>query len=506
MASNIKKTSLYLFILRFVRMVISVITLTFTARYFGVSMERDVWILVLTLITTIIQALWGPLNEIFRAKFIFFQEKEGNECAVRKTGSLFGFIVWVTLVISLILYLHSIPISKFMAEDLGVGAVILFFYLFLWQIPTLLLNELTNIGISILNAYEIYYIPEVVGFTAGIINLCVIILLAPNIGIYSLLIGTYVNVLILLIVVLIYLNKLDIKVWKYLLAIHWRDVKLFLLYSSPFYLPYFVGQFNTIFERVIAGMLGSGNISSVEYARQFITILQSVLSSVLTTIMVPLLAKQFVNKKEVDFNKTIVDNLQITMLIYALAAIFIISSATPLCDFFFNRGKIDYDSMQTITNLTQCYGIAFIGVIIYIVMGLALLASNQGKYYAVIGVVTQIAVFIFNLLGVKVLGVYVLPLSLGLAHFIAGTAMLIHSDILNHKLIVLYVLKSIGYIYILLIPYMLWNSVFIYKNSLIRLFCIGFSLIVVIPILATVLGFDFKSIFYKVIKRKNYES
>jgi peptidoglycan biosynthesis protein MviN/MurJ (putative lipid II flippase) len=506
MATSTKKASLYLFILRFVRMIISVITLTFTARFFGVSMERDVWILVVTLITTIIQAMWGPINEIFRAKFVFIQEKEGSEIAVRKTGSLFGFIIWVTIFVSLALYLFSTPISEIMTRDLETGAIILFVNLFMWQIPTLLLNELTNIGISILNAYEVYYIPEVVGFFSGIVNLLVIILLAPTIGIYSLLIGTYVGIFFLLFAVIFYLNKLKINVWRYIFSIRWTDVKLFILFSLPFYLPYFVGQFNAIFERVIAGMLGTGNISSVEYARQFITILQSVLSSVLTTIMVPVLAKQFINKMAVDFNKTVLDNLQISMLIYALASIFLISSATPLCDFFFNRGKIDVDSMLVIKRLTQCYGLAFFGVIVYIIMGMVLLSSNQGKYYAIIGVITQICVFAFNLIGVKKMGVYVLPTSLGIVHLISGILMLTRSSIINHRRIVVYIFKSVIGLYLVLLPYFILDYKFNYNNSFLRLLYIGLSLLLILPILCSILGFDIKSIIRNIIKRKNNES
>ena len=79
MAKSLKKTTLYLFILRLVRMVITVVTVTFSAKYFGVSMEKDMWVLTLTLITTITSAVWGPLNEVFRTKFVFIREQEGAE-------------------------------------------------------------------------------------------------------------------------------------------------------------------------------------------------------------------------------------------------------------------------------------------------------------------------------------------------------------------------------------------------------------------------------------------
>ena len=40
------------------------------ANFFGVSKEKDVWLVAYTLIISIDLAIWGPLNDIFRTKFI----------------------------------------------------------------------------------------------------------------------------------------------------------------------------------------------------------------------------------------------------------------------------------------------------------------------------------------------------------------------------------------------------------------------------------------------------
>lgn len=55
--SNIKKITSILFILRILRMSMSVVTLIFSAKYFGVSIERDVWILATTFLVTICSAV-----------------------------------------------------------------------------------------------------------------------------------------------------------------------------------------------------------------------------------------------------------------------------------------------------------------------------------------------------------------------------------------------------------------------------------------------------------------
>ena len=97
MSTSLKNTSIYLLIFRFVKIALSIFILTLSAKYFGVSVNMDIWIIVTAVISTINLSLWGPINETFRAKFVFMKEQEGEKSALLKTGSLLVFILVVTL-------------------------------------------------------------------------------------------------------------------------------------------------------------------------------------------------------------------------------------------------------------------------------------------------------------------------------------------------------------------------------------------------------------------------
>lgn len=501
MAKGTKKTTLILFLLRLFRMAITVLTVTFSAKYFGVSMEKDIWVLTLTIISTVIGAVWGPINEVFRTKFIYIKEQEGADMALKKTASLVSFIIGVSLVIAILLFLFSPFLSEYMTHNMQAGASGLFVILLLLLLPTLLINELINIGISILNAYDVYYIPETIGFASGIINLFAIIFFANVIGIYSCLIGTYIGNITLLVVILHFLKKKQLTLWHRFHFFSWSDVKVFLLFAMPFFFPYFIGQFNALFEKFLAGMLGSGNISSVEYARQFITVLQGVLSSVLTTIMVPMLAKQYINSHNKEFERTLIDNLMISMLIYVTASVFLLGSTTPLCDFFFNRGKVTGEELANIITLTRSYGLAFWGVIIYLITGMALLASNKGKIYASIGVTTQIVVLGLNYLLCPTYGVNIFPLSLGIAHLTTGMVMLKYVDLVNRRTIIVYLIKSMAVVLCVSLAFHFFNDFVGYNISLLRLIVVTCIYGVIIPIIASLLGFDVKLYFNKIVSK-----
>lgn len=501
MAANIKKITSILFILRIFRMSMSMVTLIFSAKYFGVSMERDVWILVTTFLITICSAIWGPINETFRAKFIFIKEQEGEVNAIQKTLSLLSFIVSVTLLISLFILLFLHPITSFIVQNPTEESSHLFVSLLLLMLPTFLINELTNIGISVLNAYEIYYVPEMVGALSSLLNILIIVLLAPLIGIYSLAISQYVAIIILLSVILWKIYNLHIFHWRSLFKFRFSHISGYLLFALPFFFPYFVGQCNSMAEKWLSGMLGEGNISSLDYARQFTVVLQNVLSSILTTVMVPMLAKAYVQKNTKDFERITKENLTVCFAILGLAIPILFGAASPLCEFFFLRGKVSSEALGLITILTRMYAVAFIGVLLYLVFGCTLLASDKGKRYALWGVLTQIMVLGANIMLLPICNIYIFPISLGVAHLFAAIVMSlgIPSDIRKHlfksitKYCMVVVFLSVCTFY--------FNKLNIGAISLVSLICNILFLIPLFLFMSKWFDLDIKTYYYKLSKK-----
>ena len=83
-----------------------ILNLSLTAKYFGVSLEKDVWLLAISVVLFLDMAFWGPINETFRSKFIFLRSEIGEIKALQKTKSLlfFTFIISVILVCVVSIY------------------------------------------------------------------------------------------------------------------------------------------------------------------------------------------------------------------------------------------------------------------------------------------------------------------------------------------------------------------------------------------------------------------
>ncbi len=430
---NVKKITSYLFVLRLFRMSLSMISLILSAKFFGVSVEKDIWVLITTFLLTFGAAIWGPVNETFRAKFVFIKEQEGEAKAIVSTLSLVVCIVSITIVLSIIIALLRNSLAAWLfTTSTSDESLHLFSLLLILMLPTLLINQLSSIGISILNAYNIYYLPEIIGVISSVINVAIIFFLAPRIGIFSLAISQYIALILLLLGVSYYLWRLRLFHWSDILNVRLHGFWVFLLFALPFFFPYFVGQCNAFVEKWLAGCLGEGIISSLDYARQFTVVLQSVISSVLTTVMVPLLAKAYAQHDMEQYQRIFRENLIVCFGILALAVPIMVGAATPLCNFFFLHGKVSPEALSAIIILTRAYGFAFIGILLYMVVGYALLASDKGKRYAFWGVVVQLIILGMNFVLIHFLGVYVFPLTLGIVH-LAGAGVMVISLLLQHK-------------------------------------------------------------------------
>lgn len=491
MSQNVTVTTFNLFLLRGLRMLLSIAALVFSAKYFGVSVQRDAWVFSITLFATLGAAVWGALNETFRAKFIFMREECGEDIALEKTSSLLGIVLIITVVISVLIAAFSQNIAIVISNKLSIEDSGLFMKMILLLLPTFLINQLIALGISILNAYNIFYIPEIVGAITGVLNLVVIVLLAPIIGIYSLAVSLYISIVLLLITTIWFINRSRIQLSIKLINCKFSHVSEFFFFALPFYLPYFVGQLNLFIEKWLAGLLGTGFISMLDYVRQFTTVLQGLLSSVLATLMVPLLAKAFSHGDSYKYATILRDNTKLCFFIMCIALSLLFGAASPLCEFFFLRGDVSAEEVRSMVFLMRIYSTSFIGIMMYIIFGMALLSSKKGNKYALYGVLTQLSVLILNVVLYRTLSVYAFPFSVGVSHLLFSLILFYLLEIDNKKKFGAEILK---YIVIILLSslttYVCNEYIFVEFEVLITLLYNALLLLFFFPIIMKIYGLN----------------
>jgi putative peptidoglycan lipid II flippase len=476
------------------RVSISILTLPLIARYFGVSDEKDAWILATAIYSTIGLAIWGPINETFRTKFVTMKELEGETIALSRTASLIGFIFFLTTIVSILIFLYREQLAYYIDPNASVLRHNLISLLLYLLIPSLLLNQLSSIGTSILNAYDVYIVPEIAGSIASVCNLLLIIYLVPLIGVYALVISQYIGVIFLLLAILYFIKKINISI-SYFSTIKWKELRFFLIFALPFFLPYFSGQISLIIEKWLANSLGNGKVSTLDYARQFGMLVQGIISSVLATIMIPNLSKKFAQRDQLGLFKAINDSLSTTFVALSITTTFLIGSSFPLTHFFFDQGNLTNFQLNEISLLMSLYGFALIAVVLYLFFGYLLLSTEKGKVYAFWGVIAQILVIVINIVFVNYFGIFIFPISFGVAHFIIAIVLFFYADDrYKFKLLKSVLVKSGVVLIISLLLYVL--NINIKLNSPFLIISINSLFVVILIILfSNLLELNFKRIF-----------
>lgn len=420
------KKSIILFLLKLLKVPLSILTLSLTAKYFGVGLDKDVWLIGSMIIGVIGLAVWGPINETFRAKFVAIRETEGQEVAINYTKSLIFYMFVISCLITLALFIYPNLIAMIIAPGFNESALNNLFIMIRFLAPILLFSQLNYILSSILNAYEIYYVPEISSLLTQIINIFLIIFLAPRVGIEALVIALYISTLVLSFFLAYKIKKINIPLFNSPYFKEFEGFKLFFIFAFPFFLPYLIGQLNSVIEKAVATSLGVGAVSIIDFSRRIPDLLNNVLVSIVLTILVPTLTKAFVNHDTVSYSQNFLASYRLGLFGLIVFIVFFINGADSVSYLLYKSSSIDGEQMDTIILLSKLFSISLIGVFSYIIFGMSMLSANKAKLYVISGSIAQILAILFNLVMVKWLVMKVFPLSFFLAHFFAALYMFMH--------------------------------------------------------------------------------
>ncbi|HOI27011.1 MAG TPA: lipid II flippase MurJ [Paludibacteraceae bacterium] len=378
--SSPRRISFALSILRFAKMFLGVVVLFLSVKYFGTSYERDSWVIAIAFWGMVVQTIYTPLNDTFRTRFIFLKSKLGEVDAIKTVNSLLSFF-WITfLFIGIFLFIARSGISELISPGFKIEEQNFLITMILFLIPYFIFQQLTNVLIALLNTYDSYFYPELISLTASIINILAIVVLSSSIGIYSLVLATTINGLIMVATLSVLLKK---KMPKFsLITFHGiSKAKLFISFSLPIYLATFSSQAYQMVEKALCTNFGTGSVSLFDYARQIMNLPWIVFSSIIPIVLTPILSKCFINDDEKTFSKELRQFTRMLMFFSIIISVIMIVNCEQLSYIFFK--KADFEFMKILTFL----GITINFIILGLICGQSLIAENRIKQY-VLGVVS----------------------------------------------------------------------------------------------------------------------
>lgn len=416
MSHQSRKLSILLYGVRLVKVLLSILVIVVAASFFGASAERDLWVYSTAAINSIILLAWGPVTETFRTKFIYIKELQGETEALKRASSLLGTVFLITLCLTIVVFLAAHGIAGLVAPGVPPSQLVQLTHMIQALALTLLLTQITNLLSAILNAFEIFFVPEVLGIITTIINIVSIYLLTAHFGIYSLVWGQYIGLSVLLISLLFYLLKKGIKLEpKAFFKIN--SSITFLKFAFPYYLPYLAGQIAGVVEKSIASLFPLGSVSVLDYARRLVDGPMSPLVAVMSTLLLPLLSKYYIQQNKEGFNLEFKKIFQLGMLFFAAFLPFIMLNAGAIVAIIYGTSdQITAAQLEEIRILTVAYSINWLAIFCYQILLFTLTSSGAIKYLAFWGFFPQLISILGNFLFYKTAGLLVFPISSFIAH------------------------------------------------------------------------------------------
>jgi putative peptidoglycan lipid II flippase len=430
------KKFLTLFFLRGVKILLSVASMLVLARTVGVSDSMDIWILAFSIVTGAGMIMWGPVNEILRSKYIRLKNHTGDDEVYEYVISLINVTILLNCLVVFLFFIYYIAdVDIFMAAQQPQYKAKLLLII-LVMTPSLILSQYASVSACLVNCHEILYVPELIGILGGFFNILIVYYFYEKYGIYSLVAGYYVSLLISILYGLKFYWKYGFLRQKRILNFNFKHFAYFYKGAPILAIAYFAGQFNGLYEKTVAANMGVGYVSLVNYASQIKGTLQAVFASVIITIIVPTLSKINYREHGQSFYRNFSQGHSIVLLFLLILIPIITSSSASLTVLIFSE-KIGLDTQFNIfSNLLVLYTACLFPIGLYLIFGFGLISQGKEKVYAVISIAAQV-ISIFITYGFSSYVKFaIFPISLFISHTIAALFMLYFMEISSKKIIV----------------------------------------------------------------------
>jgi peptidoglycan biosynthesis protein MviN/MurJ (putative lipid II flippase) len=484
-----RKKATILFILKFIKIPLSILLLSLTAKYFGVSLDREVWLLAYTTMLTIDTAFWGPINESFRTKFIFIKVAEGENIAIKYTQSLL-FYIFVSSTI-LMFFIFSFPeyIAYIVAPKYHSTTLNLLIKMLVYASPILLLNQAVLIGNSILNAYEVFFVPEISGFVNILINIILLIILVPFYGVYALLISYFISVVINVVFIIFYINKTKIPLFRSNWNFHFSGFKMYFIFAIPLFFGYFLGQLSSLIEKSLSTQIGIGTVATIDYANRLPTMMYAVVISMISTLLLPILAESFAKNNKDKYVEDFQSMYQLGLLSLGFIFVFMMGASDSLIKILYQSKNVSTTELNLIINLSKYYTATLLSIFLYTIFGISMMATGRNKTYALLGILSMLIMISFNVIFINFFNILTFAFSFFIAHLCGAFLMYKKFPFPENKIIKI-TLKYLLIIMLSTIIIIVLKDIIIITNDYINIIIIGILQVIITVVLMYLLKIE----------------
>ncbi len=306
----------------------------------------------------------GALTSAFIPVYTTYLAKNQEEEAQKLASGIFNILVVALVLMTLFGIIFAPTLTRLVAPgfkgetlDLAIRLTRLFF-------PAIIFLGLASLFGAILNSYHHFTVPALQPLLLNTANIVCMLLLAPFIDIYALVVGALIGGVLITVINLPLLYK---KGLRYLpkFSLEQEGIKKIGVLWFPLILGLSVNQLNIVVSKILASGLSAGSISALNYANLINQIAPSVFGVAVSTAIFPSLSWHIALNEHEKFREIVSKAIRVCLIITVPLTLALAFLSLPVIRFLFERGAFDRQA----TILTS-------GVLVYFAIGTFALAVN----------------------------------------------------------------------------------------------------------------------------------
>lgn len=399
------------------QMVLVVCQLVAAAR-FGASSDMDAFVSAGTLPQFVISVLLASLSFVFIPFFVEQQSKGDAAKAQQLSVGLFNITMLALGVITVAGIFFSREILLVITPGLDEPTLDIGVRISMVTWPTVLATGATMLLASLHQARQEFIWQAAVPMIGAVINLVLLVLLAPSLGIMGLALATTAGV-----VVQVLLLSRGLFREGYQLRLYWKDAGLqqVLRVAAPLVFVAAVTKFTPLMDRFLASELGSGAISHLNYAFKIVTLVSVLISTGISTVIFPRMAADFAGDNPGALGNTISLGLRIMWLICAPVVTIGMVLSLPVVLLLFNRGEFTLQDSMVVADLLRIYLLSLAAMCLASVTSKGFYVTRDTRTLAIFGTLEAGAYVVYTIMLARNLG----PMGIALGYVIYLTGSLV---------------------------------------------------------------------------------
>jgi len=283
-----KKSALTITLINGLVTAIQIVGQIIVARIFGAKIELDAFVSAVTIPTMLTTVIAATLSDAFLPNLKKRQVKNEEESNIYffRIVLLLSFIV---LFVTIILDIFSIPLLNAIFGIRGESFVLFTDQLMMYMLYTLPFTVLGTLFNSYLYSKKKFFLPSIAYLGGSILNLLLIVLLSPSIGIVSMVVGFTSAIILQLFIVFPY------KISSYLFSAFKsisdkstsKELPLLLIAWLPLVVSSIILRFDAVLTRSFAARLPEGYIVYVNLVTKLFAGLVGIMTIGIQTVFFP---------------------------------------------------------------------------------------------------------------------------------------------------------------------------------------------------------------------------